>query len=140
MLIVCTRSNIQTNHYNNETLWKLSPQPLLNYKLKWFHFLSKSFEICFVMVITFDLQKVATSVQISMNYLFQAYGALVLSSIFISWYAPCFLRREDRRSFFVSNLLVCIVHLIKTLFQIFLDQKRGYHFMLNVFSKFKYLY
>lgn len=133
MLIVCTRSNIQTNQYNNETLWKLSPQPLLNYKFKWFHFLSKSFEICFVMVITFDLQKVATSVRISMNYLFQSYGALVLSSIFISWYAPCFLRREDRRSFFVSNLLVCIVHLVKALFQIFLGQKRGYHFMLNLF-------
>lgn len=62
-----------------------------------------------------DFLKVATSVRISMNYLFQAYGALVLSSIFISWYAPCFLRREDRRSFFVSNLLFAVLILWTTM-------------------------
>lgn len=57
--------------------------------------------------------KVADSVR--MNYLFQSYGALVLSSIFISWYAPCFLRREDRRSFFVSNLVFAVLILLTTM-------------------------
>lgn len=41
-----------------------------------------------------------------MTFLIQSVGAVLISKIFILWYAPCFIKREDRRNVFVSLLLV----------------------------------
>ncbi|XP_056002589.1 uncharacterized protein LOC125659008 isoform X3 [Ostrea edulis] len=39
------------------------------------------------------------------NYLVQSIGVLLISNIFTSWYAPCFLRKEDKKSFIVSQIV-----------------------------------
>lgn len=49
LFIVCTRNNIPANHYNNDNLRNLGPQPLPK-NFKWFHFLRKFFWISLVMV------------------------------------------------------------------------------------------
>ncbi|XP_061188442.1 uncharacterized protein LOC133196594 [Saccostrea echinata] len=50
-----------------------------------------------------SIMKVKSSV--GLNFLTQSIGALLISNIFTSWYAPCFLRKEDRKSFIDSQLV-----------------------------------
>jgi len=46
---------------------------------------------------------------VPMTFLIQSVGAVLISKIFILWYAPCFIKREDRRNVFVSLLLFVVL-------------------------------
>ncbi|XP_062601584.1 uncharacterized protein LOC134263277 [Saccostrea cucullata] len=54
-----------------------------------------------------SLMKVTSSP--AMKFLIQSIGALLISNIFTAWFAPCFLRKEDRKSFIDSQLLYAVL-------------------------------